>query len=42
LCNVNEIEVSDHAKFGNGIVKNGEKKRYAFGWKSAMKTQAGV
>jgi len=25
LVNVNEIEVSDHAKFGNGIVKNGEK-----------------
>ncbi|MEP7372447.1 MAG: DUF4954 family protein [Chitinophagaceae bacterium] len=25
LVNVNEIEVSDHAKFGNGIVKRGEK-----------------
>ena len=25
LVNVNEIEVSDHAKFGNGIVKTGEK-----------------
>ena len=25
LVNVNEIEVSDHAKFGNGIVKKGEK-----------------
>jgi NDP-sugar pyrophosphorylase family protein len=25
LVNVNEIEVSDHAKFGNGIVKQGEK-----------------
>src|SRR5262245_11078883 len=25
LVNVNEIEVCDHAKFGNGIVKNGEK-----------------
>ena len=25
LVNVNEIEVSDHAKFGNGIIKKGEK-----------------
>ncbi len=25
LVNVNEIEVSDHSKFGNGIVKKGEK-----------------
>ena len=25
LVNVNEIEVSDHAKFGNGILKKGEK-----------------
>ncbi|RYY56264.1 MAG: DUF4954 family protein [Chitinophagaceae bacterium] len=25
LVNINEMEVSDHAKFGNGIVKEGEK-----------------
>lgn len=25
IINVNEIEVSDHSKFGNGIIKNGEK-----------------
>lgn len=25
IVNVNEIEVSDHAKFGNGIIKKGEK-----------------
>lgn len=25
LFNINEIEVSDHAKFGNGIIKEGEK-----------------
>src|SRR5215216_5049962 len=25
IVNVNEIQVSDHAKFGNGIIKKGEK-----------------
>ena len=37
LVNVNEIEVSDHAKFGNGIIKKEKKKTYVSGWKYAMK-----
>ena len=42
LINVNEIATTDHAKFGNGILKEGEPESIRIELKSATKTEAEV
>ncbi len=42
IVNVNELATTDHSKFGNGIIKEGEKKISGSGWKYVMKMPVAV